>query len=243
MNSNTQSYTRHNLSACFADMPESDKEALEKSILQNGLLNPIVLFEGKVLDGWHRFNACKAVNVKPRFVEFEKKYKGQDPVSFVIAQNELRKNTNKEQRVFAIVQASTFVSKGANQHSTSGEAYTEKQLALLTRSSVATVQKAKQINAKADIAVKEAVKNGTCGFKKALLIIKLPHDAQATALERSIQELEGKKTDGVKQDMKELAQLFSALSKDDRADFLKQLKTKVDAQKTEVKEKTGGIDE
>lgn len=40
-------------------------------ILAHGLLVPIVLFEGMILDGWHRYLACLEKDVTPRFVDFE----------------------------------------------------------------------------------------------------------------------------------------------------------------------------
>ena len=50
-------YTRHDLSSYWPDMADEDFLALKESIGYSGLLEPITLFEGQILDGWHRYNA------------------------------------------------------------------------------------------------------------------------------------------------------------------------------------------
>jgi hypothetical protein len=70
---------QHALSAAFPAMHAEDLSSLTDDIAVNGLRQRIVLFEGQVLDGWHRLSACGAAGVPPEFVEFE----GDDPVAFV----------------------------------------------------------------------------------------------------------------------------------------------------------------
>ncbi len=50
---------RHPLSAAWPDMAREDFDALVMSIEKNGLRDPIVLFNGMILDGWHRYQACE----------------------------------------------------------------------------------------------------------------------------------------------------------------------------------------
>jgi len=40
-------------------------------IKENGLVEFIVLHEGKILDGRNRYNACNDAGVEPKFVEYE----------------------------------------------------------------------------------------------------------------------------------------------------------------------------
>ena len=44
----------HELSKIFPPMSDEDFAELKQDIAKNGLLNPIVLHEGQVLDGAHR---------------------------------------------------------------------------------------------------------------------------------------------------------------------------------------------
>jgi hypothetical protein len=55
---------------------------------------PIVLFEGKILDGRNRYNACKQAGVSPQYREFE----GGNPWQYVWDHNGQRRNLSGEQR-------------------------------------------------------------------------------------------------------------------------------------------------
>ena len=58
-------------------------DSLAADFRANGLLEPITIHEGLILDGRNRLNACKAAGVKPHFLEFE----GDDPRAFVLSLN------------------------------------------------------------------------------------------------------------------------------------------------------------
>lgn len=104
---------RHPLSSLWPDMPAADFEALIESIQSDGLLEPVVLYEDQVLDGWHRYQACDIAEVEPRFTT----YQGSDPARYVIAQNLHRRQLTPAQRADAVVAASNWVKRGSNQHS------------------------------------------------------------------------------------------------------------------------------
>jgi ParB-like chromosome segregation protein Spo0J len=56
-------------------MEGEDFDELVSSIGDNGLREPIVLFEKLILDGRNRYRACQKVKVEPRYTAFE----GDDP--------------------------------------------------------------------------------------------------------------------------------------------------------------------
>jgi hypothetical protein len=64
-------YKQHPLSMMFTPMKKNAFRNLCDDIFAHGLLMPIVLFEGMILDGWHRYLACLEKDVTPRFVDFE----------------------------------------------------------------------------------------------------------------------------------------------------------------------------
>ena len=77
--------------------PMMDKKALQElvaSIRDDGLEQPIVTFEGKVLDGRNRDLACANAQVKPRYV----KYKGKDALGYVMRLNLTRRHLTASQR-------------------------------------------------------------------------------------------------------------------------------------------------
>jgi hypothetical protein len=58
------------------------------SIRDDGLENPIVTLEGKVLDGRNRDLACTNAQVTPTYVEYE----GDDPLGYVLRTNLTRRH-------------------------------------------------------------------------------------------------------------------------------------------------------
>ena len=71
--------------------------ALVASIARDGLLEPILLCAGKILDGRNRYRACLAAGVKPIFEVFGET----DPEAwarFVAAKNLTRRHLNEAQR-------------------------------------------------------------------------------------------------------------------------------------------------
>jgi hypothetical protein len=62
-------YAFHELATVFPLLEGGEYTALIDDIRRHGLLEPITLFEGKILDGRNRYRACLAAGVEPRFRE------------------------------------------------------------------------------------------------------------------------------------------------------------------------------
>lgn len=90
-------------------MPEDDIAQLSEDIAKHGQREPGVMFEGKVLDGWHRYRACYLAGVEFRSVEFG----GEDPVAFVLSQNLHRRHLTAMQRAAAVVAATNWRKRGS----------------------------------------------------------------------------------------------------------------------------------
>ena len=88
-------HQQHPLSKLIPPMSPEERHVLALSISDNGLLNPIVMYEGKVLDGWSRQSACQSVNVEPRYVDYE----GTEPAAYVLAANVHRRSLTPLQRL------------------------------------------------------------------------------------------------------------------------------------------------
>lgn len=99
-------YEAHELSLAFPGMPAGQFRRFVADIKANGLNNPIVLFEGKILDGRHRYRACLEVGVKPAFREFMEGNPDEsshgDPVAYVQSENAARRQLTESQIAYSI---------------------------------------------------------------------------------------------------------------------------------------------
>jgi ParB-like nuclease family protein/DNA methylase len=91
----TTRYSYHPACKLFPRLPDNELQDLAEDIRKNGLQNPIVLLNGKILDGRNRLAACKISGVEPRFKEW--KGKG-SPVEWVISQNMMRRHLTPSQK-------------------------------------------------------------------------------------------------------------------------------------------------
>jgi hypothetical protein len=65
------SYQAHELALVFPPMTEPEFAAFKADIREQGQREPITLYEGKILDGLHRYRACQELEREPRVVRFE----------------------------------------------------------------------------------------------------------------------------------------------------------------------------
>ncbi len=89
-----EQYEFHPLSSYFPLMEGEEFKELVEDIKENGLRNRIILYDGKILDGRNRYNACLEVQIKMLFTDYE----GDDPLQYVISQNLKRRHLTASQR-------------------------------------------------------------------------------------------------------------------------------------------------
>lgn len=90
----TSKFNLHPLCSMFPPISEEELSLLANSIRNNGLREPIVTFEGMVLDGQNRLAACEIAGVEPKFTEFT----GDNPLDFVLDANLYRRHLNTAQK-------------------------------------------------------------------------------------------------------------------------------------------------
>lgn len=96
------SFESHPLADLLPEMSSDDFSALVASIRENGQRVPIVMYEGKVLDGRHRVRACADLGIDPVC----ETYDGDNPASHVLALNVSRRHLSPTQRAML---ATTFL--------------------------------------------------------------------------------------------------------------------------------------
>ncbi|MCY4638104.1 MAG: hypothetical protein OXG04_27030 [Acidobacteria bacterium] len=110
----TPSYQRHPLSAVWPDLEPQAREALRESMHTRGYdpLEPVVLYEGKVLDGWHRYSMARALGIEVTTVAFD----GDDPAGWVIARHTGRRSLSPRDRAHCVVRCREWASTGRPAH-------------------------------------------------------------------------------------------------------------------------------
>lgn len=180
---------QHPLSAAFPAMDAEEFLELSDSIKAIGVQNPITIFEGKIIDGWHRYRAALSLDMHCPHVELDPEV---NPQEFVIAQNSARRHITKGQMSIAATAVYKWQPVGANQHMT-GRVDTEYQPSKTTAEMAAivgvhshTIRQAKVVISQAEPEVLEAVKQGAIGLPKAAAIAKLPREAQVAAIAKPL---------------------------------------------------------
>lgn len=144
----------HPLCSLFPEMTATEFAELVTDMKINGFRKnkKIVTLDGKVLEGRNRMNAAEAAGVKPEF----EKFKGKDPLDFVIAENFNRRHLTSSQRAMIAADISTR----RNSDVTTAEAAGKMNVA---RDSVQTAKKVK----KASKSLAKKVKSGKMSLHAA----------------------------------------------------------------------------
>lgn len=111
----------HALAKMFPAIPPEEFKHIVADVKAKGCFEPIWTYEGKVLDGWHRYQACQKAGVKPKFRE----YAGKDARGFVVSMNIMRRHLGAEARAafvaLAAKKAGTLVRATDGEREPSGD--------------------------------------------------------------------------------------------------------------------------
>ena len=100
----------HPIADIFPIMTEEETNDLANDILLHGQREPIWMYEGKILDGRNRHNACLLKGLEPRMADYD----GSDPVAFAVSMNLKRRQLDDAQRSVIAAKLATF-KRGDNQ--------------------------------------------------------------------------------------------------------------------------------
>lgn len=90
------SITNHPAAELFPMLDSSALNELAEDIRKNGLLEPVIIYHGQVLDGRNRLAACDLAGVSPQFIEMDGNL--ESPVLYVISRNLHRRHLSVSQR-------------------------------------------------------------------------------------------------------------------------------------------------
>lgn len=148
--------------------------SLQNNILAYGQIHPVVTWNGQIVDGRNRWEACRRIGVKAKTKEME--FESESAViSFIVGANLRRRHLTESQRGMITTELAKLA-LGANQHRNEGaqicaSSMTQGQAAELMGVSRRTAQTAKAV-AKADPALAAEVKAGNRSLHSAHQEIK-----------------------------------------------------------------------
>jgi len=177
----------HPLANVFPLIEGDEFKALVEDIREHGVLEPIWLYEGKILDGRNRYRAYQAAfpdaDEDPPFRE----YLDDKPVEFVISLNLKRRHLNESQRGM-VADNIAKLKKGDNQHAQIC-APSQEEAADLLNVSRRTVQHARRVHEEGAPELVQAVERGTVSVSAAADVASLPQDEQQEIVARGEREI------------------------------------------------------
>jgi ParB-like nuclease domain len=100
MSENYCGFEVHELALVIPEMREDEFEELKADIKAHGIRDQIVTYEGKILDGRHRYKALEELGIEltPNFFsEYDPAVDGKSPQAFVLSCNLKRRHLSKGQ--------------------------------------------------------------------------------------------------------------------------------------------------
>src|SRR3954463_10312020 len=96
----------HPLAEIFPLLEGAPFDGLVADIRAHGQRDPIVIYDGRILDGRNRWRACKAARVDPKTREFRGTLA--DALAFVVSTNLHRRHLDESQRAACAARAATL---------------------------------------------------------------------------------------------------------------------------------------
>ena len=158
----------HPLCSIFPQMSDEEFEALRDDIEQHGQRDAIVLWDGQILDGRHRMQACLALGIEPKFRTVEMSW--EEAKSYVLSVNLTRRHLDTGQRaIIASRMATLEQGRPAADEKAQIQAFsiTQREAAESLNVGRATLQQAKKLERVSSPEVVEQVANGKMSLHKA----------------------------------------------------------------------------
>lgn len=168
-------YDFHSLANLFPLIEGAEFESLVADIKANGVREPVILHEGKILDGRNRYKAAAVAGVDVPTREYE----GSDPLGFVWSLNFHRRHLNESQRSIAAAKMREHISLNLDSGDSTAAAA---KLANVSRASVAMAVK---VLKDAVPEVVNAVERGEVAVSDAAKIVARPPEEQRVIMEKA----------------------------------------------------------
>lgn len=170
----------HPLCSIFPPMSEDEFDRLRDDIAKHGQRQPILLYDGQILDGRHRHDACLLLKIEPKFETFTGTF--DEAESLVLSLNLARRHLDSSQRGMVATRLAKLERGGSLNRSIDPSAMTQAEAATRLNVSVPTVKRAKYVNEHAAPEVIAEVDAGRMSINKAKKLIAAQSDKGRQAL-------------------------------------------------------------
>ncbi|HKF12908.1 MAG TPA: ParB/RepB/Spo0J family partition protein [Xanthobacteraceae bacterium] len=173
-----QEYEFHPIANVFPLMVGDEFKRLKEDIKIRKQQEPIIIHEGKILDGRNRYNACKQLGI----LVGVKQYEGDDPVGFVLSANLHRRHLNESQRAMVAAKLASL-KVGANQHTKEGLSI--ERASKLSTASEATANRCRKVLSDGVPELAQMIEKGQVAASLAEAVAKLPKEKQAELVKKT----------------------------------------------------------
>lgn len=183
-------YEQHPIGAFYPPLTTEEIQKLRAQVRTNHhTMSPAILYEGKILDGWHYYNACLEEEIEPKLAE----PRINDPREFVVRRHEGRRHLTTGQRAVIAEGMATWES-GSNQYANKegqrirgpSAEKAVKDAAQLNKVGTTSVTEVRRAKEQGIPEIYQAIKDGKLKPYRANEIARLPKDQQAAALQAEL---------------------------------------------------------
>lgn len=173
-NKNVPQLTAHPAADLFPAMAPADFDALVADIREHGQLEPIAIHDGMILDGRHRYRACRQLGLEPITTEWNG---AGTPEAFAISKNLHRRQLDASQRAM-VAAAFARLKRGGDQSANLRNGLTAAALSKMFNVSTRSIETARVVRAKGAPELVEAVQSGAMKVSTAADLVDFTKDRQ-----------------------------------------------------------------
>jgi hypothetical protein len=194
-------FKRHALATCSPVRSLAERTLLSENIKKHGVLDPIVLLEQQVLDGWQRYTIACELGIDCPTVELSNHV---DPRYFLLAQNLQPRRITQCQRAISVAQLFDWpvgksVKSLENNLALIATPLLLKDIAKESGISERTLKQAKFVVNHVASELLQAIDKNKIKLTQAVSIAKLPREQQADAINKPLPKSKTRNQTGAKQ--------------------------------------------